>query len=64
MVRATQEGRLDGCEVFLYTDNQTAEGTYSKETANSRAFFELIVMFYQLQMEFDFILHVIWITVT
>jgi hypothetical protein len=24
MMRAAQEGRLDGCEVFLYTDNQTA----------------------------------------
>jgi ribonuclease HI len=26
MVRATQEGRIEGCEVFLYTDNQTSEG--------------------------------------
>jgi hypothetical protein len=28
MLRAAQEGRLDGCEVFLYMDNQTAEGSY------------------------------------
>jgi hypothetical protein len=66
MVRASQEGRLDGCEVFLYTDNQTAEGAYSKGTAKSRALFEFIVMLYQLQMKlkFDLILHVIWIAGT
>jgi hypothetical protein len=64
MVRAAQEGRLDGCEVFLYTDNQTAEGAYSKGKAGSRSLFELIVMLYKFQMEFDFILHVIWIAGT
>jgi hypothetical protein len=64
MVRAAQEGRLEGCEVFLYTDNQTAEGAYCKGTAKSRPLFELIVVLYKLQMEFDFILHVIWISGT
>jgi hypothetical protein len=64
IVRAAQEGRLDGCEVFIYTYNQTVEGAYSKGTANSRALFELIVMLYQLQMEFEFILNIIWITGT
>jgi hypothetical protein len=49
---------------FLYTDNQTAEGAYGKGSAKSRALFELIVMLYKLQMEFDFILHVIWIAGT
>jgi hypothetical protein len=33
MLRASQEGRLDGCEVFLYTDNQTVEGAYFRGTA-------------------------------
>jgi ribonuclease HI len=50
MGRAAQEGRMDGCEVFLYTDNQTAEGAYSKGTEGSRALFELIVMLYKWQM--------------
>jgi hypothetical protein len=36
MVRAVQEGRLEGCEVFLYTENQTAEGAYCKGTAKSQ----------------------------
>jgi hypothetical protein len=64
MVRATQEGRIEGCEVFLYTDNHNAEGSYCKGTAKIRALFELIVVLYKLQMEFDFILHVIWIAGT
>jgi hypothetical protein len=63
MVRAPQEGRLEGCKVFLYTDNQTAEGAYCKGTAKSRALFSYVVL-YKLQMEFDFILHVIWIAGT
>jgi hypothetical protein len=64
MVQAAQEGRLEGCEVLLYTNNQTSEGAYSKGTSCIRSLFELIVMLYKLQMEFDFILHVIWIAGT
>jgi hypothetical protein len=64
MVRSTQEDRLDGCEVSFYTYTQKAERAYRKGTANSRALFELIVMLNQLQMEFSFILHVIWIAGT
>jgi hypothetical protein len=64
MLRAAQEGRLDGCEVCLYTDNQTAEGSYFQGTAKSRALFELIVTLYKLQMQFDFILYVFWIAGT
>jgi hypothetical protein len=50
MLRASQEGGLDGCEVFLYTDNQAAEVSYFRGTAKSRALFELIVTLYKLQM--------------
>jgi hypothetical protein len=64
MVRATQEGMLEGCEVFLYTDNHTAEGAYCKGTTKIQSLFELIVVLYKLQMEFDFILPVIWIART
>jgi hypothetical protein len=56
--------KREGCEVFLYTDNQTAERAYSKGMAGSRSLFELIVLLYKLQMEFDFILRVIWIAGT
>jgi hypothetical protein len=61
MVSAAQEGSLDGCEVFLYTDNQTAEGAYSKGNAKSHALFELILTLYKLQMELEFMLHIICI---
>jgi hypothetical protein len=64
MVQVAHEGRLEGCDVFFYTDNQTTEGAYYKSTAKSRAIFELIVVLYKLKMEFDFILHVIWISGT
>jgi hypothetical protein len=61
MVRAAQEERLEGCKVFLYTDNHTTGGAYCKGTEKSQSLFELIAVLYKLQMEFDFILHVIWI---
>jgi hypothetical protein len=64
MGQAAQEGMLEGCEVFVYTYNQTAEGAYCKGTVKSRALYELIVVLYKLQMEFDFILHLIWIVGT
>jgi hypothetical protein len=50
--------------VFLYTDNHTAEGSYFRGTAKRRALFELIVTLYKLQMQFDFILYVVWIAGT
>jgi hypothetical protein len=50
IVRAAQEGRLEGCEVLLCTDNQTAAEAYCKGTVKSRALFELIVVLYKFQM--------------
>jgi hypothetical protein len=61
MPRVAREGRLDGCEVFLYMDNQTAEGAYFRGMAKIRSLFELIVTLYKLQMQFYFMLHVVWI---
>jgi hypothetical protein len=64
MFRAAQEVRLDGWGVLLYTDNQTAEGSYFKGTSKNRALLELILTFYKWQMQFHFILHVIWVAGT
>jgi hypothetical protein len=64
MLRAAQEWRLDGCELLLYTDNKTAEGSFFWRTAKTRALFELFVTLYKLQMQFDFILHLVWISGT
>jgi hypothetical protein len=59
MVREAQEGRSNGCKVLLYTEHQTVEGAYCKGTSKSRALFELIVILYKFQAEFEFILRVI-----
>jgi hypothetical protein len=64
MLRVAQDVRLDGCEVFLYTDNQNVEGSYFRGTAKSRALFELIVTLYKLQMQLDLVFHVVWIAGT
>jgi elongation factor P--beta-lysine ligase len=59
LMRAGLEGRLTGREVFLYTDNQVAEGSYYRGTAASQYLFELVVELYILQMKYGIILHVI-----
>jgi hypothetical protein len=64
LIRAGQEGLLDGCEVFMDTYNKSAEGPYFRESARSRALFDLIVTLYKLQMKHDFIINVIWIAST
>jgi hypothetical protein len=55
---------MDGCEVFLYTDNQTSEASYFRGSVKSRALFDLIETLYKLQMQYDFVLHVVWIAGT
>jgi hypothetical protein len=62
LLRAAEEGRLKGAGIFLFTDNQAAEGAYYHGTSPSRAQFELVVTLYKLQMKYDLLLHVIWIT--
>jgi hypothetical protein len=64
LMRAGLEGRLTGREIFLYTDNQVAEGSYYRGTASSQSLFELVVELYILQMKYDIILHVVWIAGT
>jgi hypothetical protein len=58
---AEDEGRLKGAEIFLFRDNQEAEGAYYRSTSPSRALFDLVVTLYKLQMKYDLVLHVIWI---
>jgi hypothetical protein len=64
LIKVGEDGNLDGCEVFMYTDNKTAEGAYCRGSALSRALFELIVTLYKLQMRYAFILHMVWIAGT
>jgi hypothetical protein len=64
LMRAADEGRLKGAGIFLFTDNQAAEGAYYRGTYPSRALFELVVTIYKFHMKYDLVLHVIWIAGT
>jgi hypothetical protein len=64
LLRASEEGLLTGAEVFLFTDNQAAEGVYYRGTSPSWALFELMVTLYKLQMKYDLVLHVVRIAGT
>jgi hypothetical protein len=64
LMRAGLECRLTGRGIFLYTDNQTTEGTYYRGNAASKCLFELVVELYILQMKYAIIMHVIWMAGT
>ena len=38
-----REGRLQGCEVFVFTDNSTAEAAFFKGTSSSILLFDLVL---------------------
>jgi hypothetical protein len=37
-----ENGKLKGCEVFLFTDNMTAESVFYKGNSSSEQLFELM----------------------
>ena len=53
------EHQLGGSEIFIFTDNSTAESAYWKGTSTSKLLFELILRHKKLEMDHDLILHVI-----
>jgi hypothetical protein len=53
-----QQGRLSDCELFIYTDNTTAEAAYYKGNSDSRLLFELVVRLRRLDMAGSLRLHV------
>ena len=61
---AGRDGHLSDCELFLFTDNTTAEGCYYRGTSNSRKLFELVLRLRKLQVEGDIFIHVIHIAGT
>lgn len=52
-------GHLQGHEVFMFTDNTTAEGSYYKGNSPSKLLFELVLCLCQLEMSGGLMLHVI-----
>jgi hypothetical protein len=53
-----QSGQLQDCELFIYTDNSTAEAAFYKGNSDSRALFDLVVRLRRLYMTSGRQLHV------
>jgi hypothetical protein len=54
--------KLQGSEIFIFTDNTTAEAAYWKGTSRSRKLFELVLRLKILELTHGFILHVIHVS--
>ena len=52
------EGELEGTELFLFTDNLTAEAAFSKGSSSSKDLFELVLKLRKLEMESGCKIHV------
>lgn len=59
-----REGKLYEAEVFLFTDNSTAEGVFYKGNSTSKKLFELVVRLRRLEMVGKLTLHVIHVAGT
>jgi hypothetical protein len=53
---------LSGCELFIFTDNTTAEAAFWKGSSKSRKLFELVLRLRRLEMENDMIIHVVHVS--
>ena len=59
-----QDGELDGAEVFIFTDNSTAEAAFFKGSSKSRLLFELILELQELEINFRTKIHFIHVAGT
>jgi hypothetical protein len=59
-----QSGDLAEAELFVFTDNSTAEGAYSKGNSDSRLLFDLVLRLRTLDMSGSLRLHVIHVAGT
>jgi hypothetical protein len=59
-----EDGTLSECEVFLFTDNSTAESVYWKGNSSSETLFELMHRLRKLEMKGGLILHMIHVAGT
>ena len=57
-------GRLVESELFLFTDNSTAESAFYKGSSSSKKLHELVLRLQKLSLEFSIILHVIHVSGT
>ena len=57
-----KHGRLDGAEIFLFTDNSTTESAFANGTTKSKTLFELVVKMKVLEMKHSVKLHLIHVS--
>ena len=62
--RAVSFGEMKNTELFLFTDNTTAEAAFYRGTAGSKLLFMLVMRLRKLEMRGDFQLHVVHIAGT
>jgi hypothetical protein len=60
--REVRENELKGCEIFMFTDNTTAENAFWKGLSHSPRLFELVLRLKKLEMKADLLLHVIHVS--
>jgi hypothetical protein len=60
----TKEGKLRDTEVFLFTDNSTAEAVFYRGTSSNRKLFNLVLRLHRLEMDFGLVLHLIHVAGT
>jgi hypothetical protein len=61
--RIVVEQALSGSEIFIFTDNSTAEAAFWKGISGSPLLFELVVVHLkELELEFDLTLHVVHVS--
>jgi hypothetical protein len=58
------DGTLVDCEVFIFTDNSTAEAVYCKGNSSSKPLFELVLRLRQLEMRGNLIMHMVHVAGT
>ena len=61
---ALDKGLLDGREIFMFTDNSTAESAFFKGTSSSELLFDLVLRLRKIEMTGRCVLHVIHVAGT
>ena len=58
------DGSLSGHELFMFTDNSTAEAAFFKGTSTSEKLFELVLRLQKIEMEGDLFIHLVHVAGT
>jgi hypothetical protein len=60
--RVVVEHKMAGSEIFIFTDNTTAESAFWKGSSKSETLFELVLRLKKLELEHELILHVVHVS--